>query len=81
VYGRASASNKVKKDHLKAIATKGHGTMPVDPFEIGHAAAYFQQHIAGHEAVAPQRLADICLAELSMYLMLLFDEASNIRYV
>ena len=64
-----------------ATATKGHKTMPVDPFEIGHAAAYFDEHIAGEASVDPQHLSDLCLAEVSMSLMLRFDEATKIQYV
>ena len=71
----------MKKDHLKAVATKGHVTMPVDPFEIGHAAAYFDKHIAGEASVDPQHLSDLFLAEVSMSLMLRFDEATKIQYV
>jgi len=37
-----------------ATATKGHKTMPFDPFEIGHAASYFVEHIAGETSVDPQ---------------------------
>jgi len=72
---------EMKQDQLKAVATKGHVTMPVDPFEIGHAAAYFDEHIAGEVNVDPQRLADLCLADTSMGLMLGFDEATKIKYV
>ena len=55
--------------------------MPVDPFEIGHAASYFVEHIAGEASVDPQHLSDLCLAEVSMSLMLRFDEATKIQYV
>lgn len=71
----------VKRDHLKAIALKGHISMPVDPFEIGHAAAYYEEHIAGEASVNHQRLADLCLAQLSMALLLRFDEVTKIRCV
>ena len=71
---------EMKQDHLKAVATEGHVTMPVDPFEIGHAAAYCDEHIAGEVNVDPQRLADLCLADTSMGLILGLDEATKIKY-
>lgn len=69
----------VKRQHLKSLAASGSITMPVDPLEIGHVAAYFETHLDGSGAIDTTKLADYCLAVMAMNLMLRFDEVSKIR--
>ncbi|KAK1870384.1 hypothetical protein I4F81_012846 [Pyropia yezoensis] len=76
---RSQAVADVKRQHLKALAASGSITVPVDPLEIGHVAAYFETHLDGSGAVDTIKLADYCLAVMAMNLMLRFDEVSKIR--
>lgn len=78
---RSQAVADVKRQHLKSLAASGSITMPVDPLEIGHVAAYFETHLDGSGAIDTTKLADYCLAVMAMNLMLRFDEVSKIRYV
>lgn len=78
---KSDAVDAVKRNHLKALATRGCVVMPVDPFEVGQAAAYYDEHISGSAAIDPEKLGDLCLSLLSMNLLLRFDEASKIKYV
>eukprot|EP00170_Pyropia_yezoensis_P004348 contig_17774_g4361 len=76
---KSDAVDAVKRNHLKALATRGCVVMPVDPFEVGQAAAYYDEHISGSAAIDPEKLGDLCLSLLSMNLLLRFDEASKIK--
>lgn len=78
---KCDAVDAVERNHLRALAAKGSVVMPVDPFEVGRAAAYFDDHISASSSIDFEKLADFCLALLAMGLLLHFDEASKIKYI
>lgn len=55
---KSDAVDAVKRNHLKTLAAKGSPVMPVDAFEAGRAAAYFDDHISASSSIDFEKLAD-----------------------